>query len=188
MKTKNLVTTILATAAIALALACTITSSPNPDWAETPVVAPTPTRPTTEPSGASSEPTRTPAATPTRAPVTEIPKLTATAPPTKAPEAVDQGRTGARQPAESKAPDAVANAAEAAARHLGVEQDDLTLLDWSPVTWPNGAMGCPKPGMMYTQALVPGFIVRFQHGEETVTVHAAEGGNPAFVPVDCGTG
>ena len=187
MKARNLATTILATAAIALALAWTITSSPNPDWAETPVgtptpasVAPTPTRPTTEPSGASSEPTR--------APMTEIPTPSGTAPPTKAPETLDQGGTGAGQLAESKAPEAVADAAEAAARHLGVEQGDLTLLDWSLVTWPNGAMGCPKPGMMYTQALVPGFIVRFQHGGETVTVHAAEGGNPAFVPVDCGPG
>lgn len=24
------------------------------------------------------------------------------------------------------------------------------------VTWPNGALGCPEPGVMYTQALVTG--------------------------------
>jgi hypothetical protein len=27
------------------------------------------------------------------------------------------------------------------------------------VTWPNGALGCPEPGTMYTQSLVPGFRV-----------------------------
>jgi hypothetical protein len=27
------------------------------------------------------------------------------------------------------------------------------------VEWPDGSLGCPEPGMMYTQALVPGYRV-----------------------------
>ena len=30
------------------------------------------------------------------------------------------------------------------------------------VTWPSGALGCPEPGMAYTQALVPGYHVVFE--------------------------
>jgi hypothetical protein len=26
-----------------------------------------------------------------------------------------------------------------------------------PVTWRDGSLGCPEPGMFYTQALIPGF-------------------------------
>lgn len=46
--------------------------------------------------------------------------------------------------------------ADLAAR--GVEGEPV--LVWSEaVTWPNGALGCPKPGMSYTQALVDGMRV-----------------------------
>ena len=35
------------------------------------------------------------------------------------------------------------------------------------VTWPNGALGCPKPGMMYTQALIDGYQVVVKAGGRT---------------------
>lgn len=37
--------------------------------------------------------------------------------------------------------------------------DDVTVLVGEAVTWPDGSLGCPEPGMMYTQALVDGFKV-----------------------------
>ena len=33
------------------------------------------------------------------------------------------------------------------------------LVSAESVSWPNGALGCPKPGMAYTQALVDGMRV-----------------------------
>ena len=33
------------------------------------------------------------------------------------------------------------------------------LVSAEAVTWPNGALGCPKPGMSYTQAVVDGMRV-----------------------------
>lgn len=33
------------------------------------------------------------------------------------------------------------------------------------VTWPDGALGCPKPGVNYTMALVPGYRVVFGVGD-----------------------
>src|ERR1044071_7735897 len=44
-----------------------------------------------------------------------------------------------------------------AAKRFKVAASAVVLSRAEQVTWPNGALGCPEPGMMYTQALVPGF-------------------------------
>ena len=44
------------------------------------------------------------------------------------------------------------------------------------VTWRDGSLGCPQPGMMYTQALVPGYQIVLRVGEETFDYHASDGG------------
>ena len=40
---------------------------------------------------------------------------------------------------------------------LEIEPDDITLVTFERLTWRDGSLGCPKPGMMYTQALVEGW-------------------------------
>ena len=42
------------------------------------------------------------------------------------------------------------------ANRLGVAVDAITVKEARALQWGSGAMGCPKPGMNYTQALVPG--------------------------------
>lgn len=44
------------------------------------------------------------------------------------------------------------------------------------VMWPNGSLGCPQPGRMYTQALVPGYRVQFEAGGRTYSYHASQKG------------
>jgi hypothetical protein len=44
-----------------------------------------------------------------------------------------------------------------AAKRFKVAESAVVLTSAEQVTWPNGALGCPEPGMVYTQALVPGF-------------------------------
>jgi hypothetical protein len=46
-----------------------------------------------------------------------------------------------------------------AAKRFKVAESAVVLTRAEQVTWPNGALGCPEPGTMYTQALVPGFRV-----------------------------
>jgi hypothetical protein len=48
--------------------------------------------------------------------------------------------------------------ADAAAR-LGVDPSAVTIVDGHAETWSDGSLGCPQPGMMYTQALVEGYQV-----------------------------
>jgi hypothetical protein len=49
---------------------------------------------------------------------------------------------------------------EDAARRSGAAAADLRVVSVEDVMWPDGALGCPEPGRMYTQALVPGQRVR----------------------------
>jgi hypothetical protein len=46
-----------------------------------------------------------------------------------------------------------------AAKRFNVPENAVVLIRAERVTWPDGALGCPEPGTMYTQALVPGFRV-----------------------------
>lgn len=41
-------------------------------------------------------------------------------------------------------------------KRLGVDASQVTVVSSEEVTWPDGSLGCPEPGMRYTQALVPG--------------------------------
>ena len=43
---------------------------------------------------------------------------------------------------------------------------DLTVESQEAVTWPDGSLGCPEPGMMYTQALVDGYRVIIGFGDK----------------------
>jgi len=53
--------------------------------------------------------------------------------------------------------------ADAAAR-TGVAVADIAVVGAAAVTWPNGALGCPQPGMMYTDMIVPGYHVIVEAG------------------------
>jgi hypothetical protein len=45
------------------------------------------------------------------------------------------------------------------------------------VTWNDGALGCPKPGAMYTQQLIPGYRAILTIGETRFAYHAAASGH-----------
>ena len=45
------------------------------------------------------------------------------------------------------------------AAHLGVPASAVTPLSAVVVVWPDGSLGCPEPGMMYTQVTVDGALI-----------------------------
>jgi len=45
------------------------------------------------------------------------------------------------------------------AARLGVDESEIAVVSVEEVTWSDGSIGCPEPGMMYTQALVNGSLV-----------------------------
>ena len=69
-----------------------------------------------------------------------------------------------------------------AANRSTTARPDIKVTSAEAVTWPDGSLGCPQPGMMYTQALVPGYRIVLQAGEQTLNYHAMSRGRPVFCP------
>jgi hypothetical protein len=78
----------------------------------------------------------------------------------------------------------VAAARTKMAERLEISEDEIEVLEAQRVTWPNGALGCPEPDMMYTQALVGGYYIKLQAGSEVHAYHAGRDGHPFFCPQD----
>ena len=66
-----------------------------------------------------------------------------------------------------------------ASKRAGVPLAEVTLLTLEPVTWADGSLGCPEPGMMYTQALVRGYRIRVDAAGTPMTYHT--GATSTFV-------
>jgi hypothetical protein len=58
----------------------------------------------------------------------------------------------------------------------GVSQEAILVIRDQAVTWSDGSLGCPQPGVFYTQALVPGYWVVLQVGEKQYDYRASERG------------
>jgi hypothetical protein len=79
------------------------------------------------------------------------------APPTRIPDPVVQPPAGQAVDIAS-VPREVRRAVVAdAAKRFSVSENAVVLVDAERITWSDGALGCPLPGQMYTQMLVPGF-------------------------------
>jgi hypothetical protein len=66
-----------------------------------------------------------------------------------------------------------------AARRLEVKENQVVLTEAERVTWTDGALGCPQPGMSYSQALVPGFRLLARSAKGAVRYHTDASGNLA---------
>src|SRR5262245_35539173 len=79
--------------------------------------------------------------------------------------------------AQTEAPAALLDKIRAElASEQGVGAADVKVIKAESVNWPNGALGCPKPGRMYTQAIVPGYRIELEAGGKRFTYHAAARG------------
>jgi len=74
-------------------------------------------------------------------------------------------------------------AADLAAR-MDVPVARIKTLEAEYVTWGDGALGCPEPGMMYTQALVPGYLIVLGLHDREYRYHGARGRAPAYCPAE----
>ena len=81
------------------------------------------------------------------------------------------------------------------AERLQIEPQTITVARVEAVTWPDGSLGCPEPGMMYTQALVDGFFIQLQVGDQSYNYHSSSRGAPTLcespkemLPEDLGAG
>ena len=86
---------------------------------------------------------------------------TGVAPPTRIPRVASLPVEPAGEPVATTAlPRELRRAVAAdAAKRLQVAARQVVLTAAERVTWADASLGCPEPGKMYTQALVPGFRV-----------------------------
>lgn len=96
---------------------------------------------------------------PTPTPTASGPGRFETAPPLPEPRQPDPQGTPVPVPEDRLA------AIRADLADRGVAGDDLVVISSRSVTWNDGSLGCPEPGMAYTQALVPGMHVVVAVGE-----------------------
>jgi hypothetical protein len=61
-----------------------------------------------------------------------------------------------------------------AAKRMGVAENAVVLARAERVTWNDGSLGCPQPGMGYSQALVPGYRIVARTAERELTYHTDE--------------
>jgi hypothetical protein len=65
------------------------------------------------------------------------------------------------------------------ATRLDVAEVTIDVLDARPVSWRDGSIGCPDPGLAYAQAEVPGSLIVLRGGDASYRYHAAAG-SPFF--------
>lgn len=61
------------------------------------------------------------------------------------------------------------------ARRHNMTPDAIAVVSVEETQWPDGARGLPDPGMMYTQAIVPGHRIVLAVGERRFAYHASRG-------------
>jgi len=64
-----------------------------------------------------------------------------------------------------------------AAKRFNVAESAVVLTRAEQLTWSDGSLGCPEPGVMYTQMLVAGFRVVAKTSAGELTYHTDSRGN-----------
>lgn len=65
-------------------------------------------------------------------------------------------------------------------QRLAVQAEEITLVDITGVVWTDGSLGCPQPGMFYTQALVEGTRIRLRVGDVIYHYHSGRNQAPFY--------
>ena len=85
--------------------------------------------------------------------------------------------------ADSQVPEGIlAPILKEAARVANVPPQQLTIVRAEAVVWNDGSLGCPEPGMEYTQALINGYWVVIKAAAQTYDFRVDRGGSFRLCP------
>lgn len=68
------------------------------------------------------------------------------------------------------------------ALRMDLDSMAIEVVSVADVIWSDGSIGCPQPGMSYTQALVPGTLIILAAGGTTYEYHSARNQAPFYCP------
>ena len=57
------------------------------------------------------------------------------------------------------------------AKRLGLDPAEIAFIEYRDVVWPDGGLGCPRPGMVYVQVTVDGYAIRLGAGKRVYQYH-----------------
>ncbi|MGI5816873.1 MAG: hypothetical protein ACOX9R_02115 [Armatimonadota bacterium] len=77
-------------------------------------------------------------------------------------------------------PPAVEAAVVDLAARLSTRAEAIAVVDVERVEWSSGALGLPEPGMMYTQAIVPGYRIVLEAKGRNFAYHADDGASARY--------
>jgi hypothetical protein len=66
------------------------------------------------------------------------------------------------------------------AKRLNIPVESIEFLNFEDVVWPDGGLGCPQPGMAYTQVMVEGYRIQLRYDGQVYNYHGG-GGRPPFL-------
>lgn len=66
------------------------------------------------------------------------------------------------------------------AQRLDVPIEDIELIQFEAVVWPDASLGCPRPGMVYAQVLSPGYLAILKVDDREYAYHAGKSGEPFY--------
>lgn len=66
------------------------------------------------------------------------------------------------------------------AQRLGVDEAAIEVVSVREVTWRDGSVGCPQPGMLYPQVLVNGSQIILRHAGVDYHYHSGRGREPFY--------
>lgn len=102
--------------------------------------------------------------------------------PAKIPDPVNAPRKEQEPPPlVGEVPDAILAPMKAdLAERVGAAAAKARVVRAEQVIWPDGSIGCAKPGVMYTQAVVPGYLVEFEVDGKSYQYHATLKGGASY--------
>lgn len=93
----------------------------------------------------------------------------------RAPPGQQEPTPGAPPPVDDpEAKELVRQAREDLAKQRSLELDEIELLSFERVMWPNSGLGCPKPGLSYLMVLMEGARIRLRARDVIYQYHSAE--------------
>ena len=73
------------------------------------------------------------------------------------------------------------------AKRLQIGTEKIRISSMEATIWPDGSLGCPKQGMMYTQVLTPGFKLTLEADGKSYPYHTDENETVVFCGLGSGT-
>jgi hypothetical protein len=66
----------------------------------------------------------------------------------------------------------------------GLKAEEIAVVSAESREWRDGSLGCPKPGMMYTQAITSGYLIVLETGGHQYEFHTDEGNAGVLCKID----